>query len=199
MNSQPPQAETRVLAEADLRSLMESDRNVIMGYAAVFNALSEDLGGFREVIRPGAFAGALANADVRALINHDNNLVLGRNTSGTLKLNEDARGLRFEVQVPDTSYGRDLVESMKRRDITGMSFRFYMFADPARGQTWRSEPTGVIREISEFSAIDDVSIATYPAYPDAGAGLRSMHAALAEQARRPRSDRARRLLWLATA
>jgi HK97 family phage prohead protease len=155
-----------------------------VGYAAVFNALSEDLGGFREVIRPGAFAASLAGADVRALINHDKNLVLGRTKSGTLLLQEDSRGLRYEIDLPDTQYARDLAVILERRDISGSSFRFYMHDDPQRGQTWRSEPGGVVREITEFRAIDDVSVVTYPAYPQTESALRDLDSFRRSQPRR---------------
>src|ERR1700678_3439794 len=74
----------------------------VSGYAAVFNSLSKDLGGFKEVIRPGSFQRSIqANSDVRATYNHGT--LLGRTASGTLKLNEDARGLAFELQLPDTT------------------------------------------------------------------------------------------------
>jgi uncharacterized protein len=184
--------ETRQLPGAELRVESVEGKPRIVGYAAVFNALSVDLGGFREVIRPGAFATSLANADVRAMVNHDRNLVLGRSKSGTLRLMEDARGLRYEVDLPDTQYARDLAEVMKRGDVSGSSFRFYMFDDKSRGQKWRSEPDGVIREITEFAQIDDVSVVTYPAYPQTEAALRSL-----EEFRRsqPRRDEA----WLASA
>lgn len=80
--------ETRTIRSAELR--VRSDGAGIKGYAAVFNERSEDLGGWREIIMPGAFKRAIREEqDVRALINHDPNLVLGRTKSGTLKLDED--------------------------------------------------------------------------------------------------------------
>jgi hypothetical protein len=161
---------------ARLRAQTKDGRPVITGYAAVFNSLSEDLGGFREVIRPGAFAACLADAglDVRAVFNHDPNLVLGRSTAGTLRLVEDAHGLSFEVEPPDTSWARDLMVSIARGDISQCSFRFYMFADPLRGQVWRAGSDGVIREITEFAEVDDVSVVTYPAYKATEVSLRSL-------------------------
>lgn len=164
------QAEARCLAAAELRAEEVDGKPQIRGYAAVFNSLSEDLGGFREVIRPGAFARGLARADVRALINHDRNLILGRNTAGTLRLLEDSRGLQIGVDPPDTSYARDLLESIRRGDISGMSFRFYVAEG---GDDWRSEPSGVIRELRDVD-IDDVSVVTYPAYPDTTVAVRCL-------------------------
>src|ERR1043166_488139 len=72
----------------------------ISGHAAVFNQLSEDLGGFREMVMPGAFSKSIKNDDIRALFNHDSNLVLGRNKAGTLSLSEDPTGLMIDCQVP---------------------------------------------------------------------------------------------------
>lgn len=169
-------AESRSLPLAEVRVDKSSGVPVITGYAAVFNSMSEDLGGFREVIRPGAFASSLAGSDIRALVNHDKNLILGRLKAGTLKVSEDSRGLKYEITPPDTQYARDLMISIQRGDISGSSFRFYMSADASKGQTWRSEPTGVIREITQFEAVDDVSVVTYPAYSATDVAIRQLEA-----------------------
>ena len=70
---------------ADLRVVAEGPPRIV-GHAALFDRLSDDLGGFRERIRPGAFAASLVADDVRALFNHDPNVILGRNRAGTLRL-----------------------------------------------------------------------------------------------------------------
>ena len=80
----------------------DDSKRIIRGHAAVFNQLSEDLGGFHEQIMPGTFAEAIERDDVRALFNHDANFVLGRAVSKTLRLSEDARGLAIEIDPPDT-------------------------------------------------------------------------------------------------
>mgnify|MGYP001143824868 CR=1 FL=1 len=176
MTPTTPKADVRSLAASELRVDQVDGKKRIVGYAAVFNSLSEDLGGFREIIRPGAFAAALAGADVRLVVNHDPSLILGRTRNGTLRLTEDSRGLRYEADPPDTQMARDYAALVERGDLAESSFRFYMFDDPSRGQVWRSEPTGVIREITEFSRIDDVSIVAYPAYRATEVSVRSLDA-----------------------
>jgi len=143
----------------------------IAGYAAVFNKLSLDLGGFRERIRPGAFRKCLdGNPDVRALFNHDANLVLGRTRAKTLRLREDGAGLFIRITPPDTNAGRDVVESVKRGDVSGMSFAFW-----TREDSWHVEGGENVRDLIEVD-IDggDVSPVTYPAYPDTEVGVRAL-------------------------
>lgn len=141
----------------------------IVGYAAVFNQASEDLGGFVEIIRPGAFRDVLGN-DVRALFNHDANYVLGRNSSGTLRLEEDGRGLASRITPPETQWAKDLVVSMRRGDVDQMSFGFKVGEDE-----WSKDKSGTVtREIRRVERLHDVSVVTYPAYPQTTAEARSM-------------------------
>lgn len=155
----------------------EGKRPVIRGHAAVFDKKSDDLGGFREVVKPGAFAKTLADgADVRALWNHDPNFVLGRTKSGTLRLAEDKRGLAVEVDPPDTQWANDLIETIRRGDVDQMSFAFR-----AVKQTWDdSNPKDILRELDEVQLFD-VSPVTYPAYPQTSVSVREHMAALAAE------------------
>jgi HK97 family phage prohead protease len=149
----------------------------VRGYAARFNCLSHDLGGFREIIRPGAFTAALAkpSAEVFALFNHSKDMVLGSTASGTLRLFEDSRGLRFEVDMPDTALGRDLLTLMRRGDVVGASFAFSLAQG---GQKFVKDSRGhVTREIHSVAALHDASIVTAPAYPQAYAAAEPPHAA----------------------
>lgn len=139
----------------------------MVGHAAVFNSLSQDLGGFREEVRSGAFADAVAHDDVRALFNHDPNFVLGRNTAGTLKLAEDSRGLSIDIDPPDTQWARDLAVSIERGDINQMSFAFQTIKD-----SWAHDARGTVRSLIEVRLLD-VSPVTYPAYLSADIALRS--------------------------
>ncbi len=144
----------------------------IIGYAAKFNELSEDLGGFREVIAPGAFANAIQNSDVRCLWDHLSHIVLGRNKSGTLRMKEDETGLQFECDSPDTQLVRDMVLSpISRGDVSQCSFGFRTITD-----SWRKQNDEWIRTLEEVELFD-VSPVTYPAYQATEVALRSLRSA----------------------
>lgn len=131
----------------------------IRGYAIVFDALSQDLGGFREIIKPEAVNRTLSEAlDVRALVDHDSSKVIGRIRSGTLSLRKDRRGLRADIDPADTTTGRDILELVRRGDISGMSFAFRTLTDE-----WRMEDGETIREVLDMT-ISEVSIVSFPAY-----------------------------------
>ena len=143
------------------RSEGEKTNPVVVGHAAVFDTLSEDLGGFQERISKNAFDDVLKN-DVRAFFNHDPNHLLARTSSGTLKLSVDEKGLKYEFSVPDTSSGRDLLVSMERGDITQSSFAFTIDDD-----SWGKENGTDIRTINKVKRLYDVSPVSIPAYPGA--------------------------------
>lgn len=151
--------------------IRDGGARTIRGHAAVFNQLSEDLGGFREQIAPGAFAEALEKDDVRALFNHDPNFILGRNVAKTLRLSEDARGLAIEIDPPDTQAARDLLVSMERGDVTQMSFGFSVRPG---GQDWAKDDEGrTIRTLKKLR-LYDVSPVVFPAYPQTDVAVRSL-------------------------
>jgi HK97 family phage prohead protease len=142
----------------------------LSGYAAVFNTLSRDLGGFVERINPGAFDEVLsANPDCRFLVNHDPNNVLGRTKSGTLRLHADNHGLRFECDLPDTQLGRDIRVQCMRGDMDECSFAFRCDG----GDSYSQNGGETVRTISSFTELLDCSIVTYPAYPGTSASARS--------------------------
>jgi HK97 family phage prohead protease len=162
--------EYRQCAEIELRS--DGDGLTLAGYAAVFNSLSEDLGGFREIIRPGAFRDTIAaGADVRLLINHDG-MPLARTASGTLQLSEDSRGLRISAKLDGTDPDvQRLAPKIRRGDMSQMSFGFITKRD-----LWRQEGDTQIRELHQVD-LYDVSPVTYPAYKATEIALRSRDAA----------------------
>jgi len=155
--------------KAELRvQKREGKTPMLVGYPAKFNRLSQNLGGFRENILPGAFKRTLAqHADVRALLNHNPDLILGRTGPGTLRLTEDAVGLRMEIDMPDTQVARDLMTSVERGDIDQGSFRFRCVNDE-----WRTQDGGSIRDLKDVD-LEDASVVTFPAYLDTVIDVRS--------------------------
>jgi hypothetical protein len=151
--------------DGELKAALEG--RTVEGYASVFNSMSEDLGGFREIILPGAFSEVLDN-DVRALYNHDSNYLLARTTSGTLELKEDDKGLYYRFEMPNTSYGNDMLELFRRGDLSQSSFGFTVEKD-----SWRMEEGQHVRYIERVGSLFDVSPVVYPAYTAASSGLRS--------------------------
>ena len=141
---------------------------MIRGHAAVFDQLSEDLGGFVEKIRPGAFKKTAGEADIRALWNHDPNYPLGRTKSGTLRVWEDEIGLAIELDPPETSYAKDLQESIRRGDVDQMSFGFRTIRDE-----WDADGETPVRTLVEVQ-LYDVSPVTFPAYPQTSVAVRAL-------------------------
>lgn len=155
----------------------DDGKSKIRGHAAVFDKLSDVLfGSFRERIDPGAFADVIKTDDVRALFNHDPNYILGRTKSGTLILEEDAKGLYIEIDPPDTTVARDLIVSIERGDISQMSFSFSV---NQKDEEWDT-PAGKMatRTIRKVERLYDVSAVTYPAYPQTDVKIRSLMSAL---------------------
>ncbi len=151
--------ELRRFAHRDA-TIASLDGKRLEGFAIVFDALSLDLGGFREKIAPEAVDRALnTGADVRALFDHDPGKVLGRTRSGTLTLRKDAKGLRAVIE-PDLgiSYAADVVRSVARGDISGMSFGFRVLSD-----AWDYEGKMPIRTVMDME-LSEVSIVSWPAY-----------------------------------
>jgi HK97 family phage prohead protease len=133
------------------------------GYAATFGTPAR-IGGFTETILPGAFKNSLKE-DVLCLQDHDFSRVLGRTKSGTLRLQEDSRGLFFTLDVPETSVGRDILTLAERGDLGGCSFGFTAKDENWRNKDYRELRSVVLHEISIVSA--------HPAYPDTEVNARS--------------------------
>jgi len=143
---------------------------VLSGYAVRYNVPSEDMGGWREVIKPGACSACIGRDDIRALWNHDDGLVLGRTSAGTLALTEDSTGVHFRIDLPDASWVRDRLISIKRRDVTGCSFGFFVERDE-----WSIVGNQKVRNILKFKEIVEISPGvTFPAYPQTDVALASM-------------------------
>jgi HK97 family phage prohead protease len=176
--------EERRVIECELRIEERADKTpILVGYAAVFGKRSVDLGGFTEEVSPGAFAKSIRSDDVVALVDHDPSLILGRTSAKTLTLSEDENGLRMEIDLPDTTVGRDLAVSVKRGDIKGASFGFRTISDD-----WNTTDGKPHRTLLE-AKLRDVSPVTFPAYPDTSIAMRSMEAWKSSAAPEPLSNR----------
>jgi HK97 family phage prohead protease len=139
----------------------EEGRTRIVGYAATYTGLSEDLGGFRTRVSPHAFDGVVITSDVRFLVNHNPDLLLGRTRSGTLSLASDERGLKFEAEPPDTEMARHYVEAIRRGDMDGCSFTCTVKED-----RWDVADDLAVRTILEVSDLFDVGPVSFPAFLD---------------------------------
>jgi hypothetical protein len=137
----------------------------LSGYAAVFGTAAQ-IGGFTESIRAGAFAASLATGrDVLALVDHDPTRMLARTGSGTLRLAEDSRGLSFDLDLPDTTVGRDVLALAERRDLGGMSFGFR-----ATDEAW---PTRDRRELRAVELLEISVVQAFPAYSQTSVSARA--------------------------
>lgn len=163
--------ERRILAGPSLRKMeTDKDSRKVVGYGAVFNSSSEVMwGSFVEEVHSSAFDEA-DMSDVRALFNHNDNKILAR-SPGTLSLTIDEVGLRYEFEMPDTSYGNDLLESMRRGDITQSSFGFTVEQDEWIDRS--KDELLPLRRIKKIGRVFDVSPVTYPAYPETTSEVRS--------------------------
>lgn len=167
--------ETRKLENGDSK-----EDTVIIGYGLRYNEWSETMGipgyfEFKEKIAPGAAREAIKNIDMRALFNHDAGKVLGRMSAGTLEIEEDDFGLRYKIKPPDTSYARDLIESIKRGDIKESSFAFVIGSNEEDDEWVEIEDGKYERTIHRFEKIIEVSPVAFPAYPSASSGVREVN------------------------
>lgn len=167
------------MAEREIRtfelraSVMEVERRpIIEGHAAVFNQPSQeifrDAPGWREIIRPGAFSQSIKRSDdVVALFNHNDEKLIGRRSNGTLMLEEDEIGLKVRIFPPNTQTGNEVLELIRRKDITQMSFGFTLSEDGER-----RDHQNKLREIINVKELFDVSPVVHPAYRQTDVGLR---------------------------
>jgi len=164
--------ETRYLSAAvELRK--DADGGVKLGgYALRYNKLSQNLGGYVEQIAHGALTKTLRDGgDVVCRYQHDDRYLLGRTSAGTLRLMPDEEGLQYEVDLPDTSYARDLAVLAERHDVCYSSFAFRTIEDEW-GFTDRGFP---MRTLTAIQLVDTAPVVT-PAYLDTSSGLRSLAA-----------------------
>lgn len=177
------------LGDLEIRDVGECRVNLledrkIRGCAIVFNKPSENLGGFREVILPEAVDRTLSEAiDVRALVDHDTAKIIGRLTAGTLRLQKKPKGLFVEIDPPNTTAARDILESVNRGDVSGMSFGFRVLDD-----AWSEDENGMpLREVLDMR-ISEVSVVTFPAYSATSVEVAKRSLAQFQAAKRKSTD-----------
>jgi HK97 family phage prohead protease len=155
---------------AELRA---SDGMTITGRPAMYNSLSKDLGGFREVLLPGCFDGSLDDGEIYCAWQHDATQILGRVSAGTLELSSDRNGLTMRCQLPNSPLGQNVYQSVKRGDVSKMSFGFYCLEDSwdvatdERGQKFD-------RRSVKKARVFEVSPVTSPAYAASSVSARSL-------------------------
>ena len=158
----------------------EGDSRHIEGYGSVFNERSVDLGGFTEIIAPGAFDGVIERSDVKAYLDHNPErgiLARSRNGQGSLHLELDERGLKYSFDAPKTPLGDEVVEGLRRGDYSQSSFAFTV-----QDESWSKEEDGrYLRTINKIGGLYDVSIVANPAYEGTSVALRSLDAFKAQE------------------
>lgn len=158
----------------------EPESRHIEGYGSVFNERSLDLGGFVEMIAPGAFDGVIERSDVKCYLDHNPEkgiLARSKNGKGSLSLVVDEKGLRYEFDAPKTNLGDEVVEGLKRGDYSQSSFAFTV-----DDEVWTKEADGsYLRTITKIGGLYDVSIVANPAYEGTSVALRSLDAFKAQE------------------
>lgn len=145
---------------------MRAEGRTIAGYVATFHNPTR-VADFEETIAPGAFAESLrSNPDILALQDHSYDKVIGRTSNGSLKLSEDAKGLRFELTPPETQAGRDALEMVRTRTAGGLSFGFSV---PAGGDEWLGDK----RTLKNVRLVEISLVSAFPAYSGTSATVRS--------------------------
>lgn len=158
---------------------LSNDSRLVEGYALLFNTESRDLGGFTEIIEPNSLDGVIERSDVFCVLNHQNErgiLARSKKGSGSLILEVDETGLKYLFEAPNTALGDELLEYLKRGDITGSSFAFIVNEDK-----WENNNGKYLRRIKSFDLLFDVSPVFNPAYEETSVAKRSLDNILEEQ------------------
>lgn len=167
--------ERRAAGRVEVRAAGDNGGKRIAGTPAVpYGVLSDDLGGWREVIVPGAFD--ILGKDIRSLWQHNPTMVLGRTAAETMLLTDAEDGVYAEIEPPDTSWARDALVSIERGDVSGFSFGFFVDEEQ-----WVTTERELVRRVLRGKLVE-ISPVTFPAYPQTSAELRDRVAAMRAQA-----------------
>jgi uncharacterized protein len=165
--------EIRLIPQADSEVRVASDSRNVEGLGVVFNKLSEDLGGFQEIIDSDAASGVIEKSDILALLNHNQDrgiLARSEKGKGSMKVELTPKGVRYAFEAPNFPLGDELIEGIRRGDIKGSSFAFSV-ADEE--WDWKKKPVPV-RTIKKFDFFYDMSPCYRPAYADTKVALRNL-------------------------
>ena len=165
----------------------EGEKNVIVGYAATFDTESKLIeGAFHEIIRRGAFDRALSSGvNVLARANHESMALLGCTRAGTLRLSVDDHGLRYEIDAPNTSVGRDIMEYLRRGDIFESSFAFAPRTTKAKWEGRSKQDNKPLRELIDVSLVDISPVIDEAAYSGTQVSARTLEEAQKANAPEP--------------
>ena len=171
----------------------KAGRSTIEGLAAVYYdgtpRTEFDMGmGLVERIMPGAFDSVLKSksSDVVALFNHNRDLLLGRESAGTLEIRSTKEGLAYRIEPGNTTVGADVLEHIRRRDVTGSSFSFKPLSETWTVDKARKLDIVSINDVKLFD-VGPVTLAAYKATTTEAAQARE----LADLAGRLREYRSR--------
>lgn len=159
----------QLVTNVQFRASATLDGNTLTGYAHVFGNRAQVESNRYEEFSPGAFDQALKRSDARATIQHDLTRLLGRQSAGTLRVMADEVGLRYQIDLPNTSYAQDLKELIARGDITEMSFGFI----PGEAVRNRAKDGSQVRMHTSVKDLVDISPVAIPAFEGTSILVRS--------------------------
>ena len=156
----------------DFLTQTKEGKKFLTGYAIKFGQRSKKLGNYYEIIDVRALDG-VDLTDVKALVDHDYSKVLGRTLSNTLSLEIDNVGLKFEIELADTTYANDLYKSIERGDINECSFGFRIDETDRNSTTVeRVDSDTYLRTVKKIKELREISIVSLPAYKGTNAEIK---------------------------
>ncbi|WP_456649867.1 MULTISPECIES: HK97 family phage prohead protease [unclassified Bradyrhizobium] len=155
-----------------------AEAKTVWGYCVLWDAIANIANEFLEQFAKGSLTRSIREDDIRMLLDHDSGRVVGRTASGSLRLREDALGLRYEVDVNlDTPDGQTLAGTVGRRDVSGISPSFYVTSE-----NWPRVGSGLPLRVITEARLREISAVAWPAYPQTTAAMRSTAAAANDNA-----------------
>lgn len=174
--------------EAEIRMVGEGESRTIRGYGVVFNKESRTLYAngrpFREVVKPESVAGVSLDS-LLSMHNHRSERLLGATHSKTMRVGVDSVGVWYEVDLPDSPTGNDVLQSVKRGDTRDSSFQF---TTSDGGDSWEMRDGTMYRQIKQFSGIYEMGPVSEGAYGDTTVNVRSMPDSIPDNTPEPRNN-----------